>query len=625
MPAEGFALLHTALAGFSDGFVRLDREGRVREAGGPAARLVGGGPGRPPASHPPPGDELFERLVRLAADPAPARFEAPSPALGGWWEVLAYPFPEGLTAYLRDVTPRKQEEGALRAAEERFRLLVEGTRDYAIILLGPDGHVTSWTPGAERMDGYEAREILGRHYACFFPTEDVRAGKPEKCLRAARARGQLEYQGWRVRKDGSRFWADVLLTALDDGAGRLRAFSEVTRDASERKHLEQRVTQAQKMEAIGRLAGGVAHDFNNLLTAILGYSELALDSLHAGDPLRELLEEVRKAGHRAADLTRQLLAFSRQQTLAPRVLDLGALVADMEKMLRRLIGEDVQLVTALAPGLGLVKADPSQIEQVLMNLAVNARDAMPWGGKLVIETANVQLDEAYAAAHAEVRPGRYVLLAVSDTGEGMDEETRHHIFEPFFTTKESGKGTGLGLATVYGILRQSGGSVSVYSEPGRGTTFKVYLPRVEEAGPAPPARPGIADLPLGNETLLLVEDEDAVRALARTVLQTAGYHVLEARQGSEALALGEQHAGRIDLLVTDVVMPQMSGRDLADRLAALQPDFRVLYLSGYPVNAIAQHGVLEPGTAFLQKPFTPGQLARKVREVLDTAAARVVR
>ncbi|HTU23282.1 MAG TPA: HDOD domain-containing protein [Gemmataceae bacterium] len=384
---------------------------------------------------------------------------------------------------------------------------------------------------------------------------------------------------------------------------------------------EEQLRQAQKMEAIGQLAGGVAHDFNNLLTIISGYSDLLLNGLLGPqDAAREAVLEIRKAAERAATLTRQLLAFSRRQVLTPQVLVLNSVVQDMDKMLRRLICEDIQLTSHLADNLDPVKADPGQIEQVLLNLAVNARDAMPQGGRLTIETANVVLDETYTRSHPGLRPGPFVMLAVTDTGCGMDAATQARIFEPFFTTKGPGKGTGLGLATVYGIVKQSGGSIYVYSEVGHGTSFKVYLPRTDETL-APPVRPA-ESTPLssragGQETLLIVEDDDSVRALTRTVLRGQSYHVVEAVDADEALRWVEEHTQPIHLLVTDVVMPGMSGRALAERLTALRPELKVLYVSGYTDDAVVRHGLLEAEIAFLQKPFTPASLARKVRELLD--------
>jgi signal transduction histidine kinase len=380
---------------------------------------------------------------------------------------------------------------------------------------------------------------------------------------------------------------------------------------------EERLRQAQKMEAVGRLAGGVAHDFNNLLTVITSYSDLLLEDLGPDDPKRDDVGEIRKAAQGAAALTRQLLAFSRQQVLEPKVLDLRATVTGTEKLLQRLIGDDIRLTTALAPDLGAVKADPVQLEQIIINLAVNARDAMPTGGRLTIEAANVEMDEVYVRSHAPARPGRYVMLAMSDTGIGMDDQTKARIFEPFFTTKERGKGTGLGLATVYGIVKQAGGFIWVYSEPGRGTSFKVYLPRVDEPVEPGVARTARAEPGRGTETVLVVEDAAAVRMVTRQVLERYGYAVLEAPNGDTALRLAAKHHGPIHLLLTDVVMPGLSGRQLAEQLAQLRPDMKVLYVSGYGDSAVVHHGILEAGVAYLQKPFTPESLARRVRDALD--------
>ena len=396
-----------------------------------------------------------------------------------------------------------------------------------------------------------------------------------------------------------------------------RLYQETQRAYDELSETQDQLTQARKMEAVGRLAGGIAHDFNNLLTVMTGRSQLLLRRLTPEDPVRSEIELIEKTANRAADLTRQLLAFSRKQILQPAVMNLNAAVATMSEMLRRTIGEDVLLVTALDPALGWVQADPSQIEQIVINLAVNARDAMPKGGRLTLETANVELDGAYARAHVGAHPGPHVMLAVSDTGVGMDADTRTRIFEPFFTTKGPGKGTGLGLATVYGIVKQSGGHICVYSELGQGTAFKIYLPRVDPA--ADPVEPGglLAHVAQGRETILLVEDEGAVRELARDILEANGYEVLEARHGDEALAICERHSEAIHLMLTDVVMPGMNGRELAERLARLRPETKVLYMSGYTDNAIVIGGVLNGRAVFLQKPFTPDALARKVREVLS--------
>jgi signal transduction histidine kinase len=405
-----------------------------------------------------------------------------------------------------------------------------------------------------------------------------------------------------------------------DAAGRPVRLLGTVLDVTDRRRLEEQYRQAQKMEAVGRLAGGVAHDFNNLLTVINGYGEVLLESLPAGHPAREMVAEIRGAGERAAALTRQLLAFSRKQPAAPRVLDLNALVRDLDRMLRRLIGEDVEFATATAPDLWPVTADPGHLEQVVVNLVVNARDAMPRGGKLTVETRNVVLDDAYARATADARPGPHVLLAVTDTGVGMDRATLDRALEPFFTTKGPSHGTGLGLATVYGVVKQAGGHVALYSEPGRGTTVKVYLPPTDVPVTQTPDRPIARPLPRGTETVLLVEDEDAVRALTRHVLRVAGYAVLEAADGRQAVRVADGYAGRIDLLVTDVVMPHLGGREVADALAGRHPGLRVLFLSGYSDDAVVRHGLVDRDVAFLQKPFTPADLARKVREVLDRPA-----
>jgi len=409
-----------------------------------------------------------------------------------------------------------------------------------------------------------------------------------------------------VMKDRLQRLASAVARAVEDAAGR-----------RERRRLEQQLLQARKMEAVGRLAGGLAHDFNNVLTAVLAAAELLLLDTPVGAAHREEIEIIRDGATRAKDLIRRLLAFSARQVLYPTVLDLNGLVTDLSKLLRRLIGEDIDLSTALAPDLGAVRADAGQLEQVIVNLAANARDAMPQGGRLMIATANVDVESAEAAPAPELPPGRHVRLEVSDTGVGMDAETVAHPFEPFFSTKPRGQGTGLGLATVYGIVRQSGGSVAVDSAPGQGAVFQVYLPRVSEPvqpadRPQPVARPAA-----GTETVLVAEDEPLVRILARKVLQLAGYDVLVAAGGREALEIAARHDGPIHLLLTDVVMPEMNGRELMQRLAEIRPATRVLYMSGYADEAVARHGALDPGTAFIQKPFTPEGLARKVRDVLD--------
>ncbi len=639
-------------------------------------------------------------------------------------------------------------------AEEPFRLLVEGVVDYAIFMLDPEGRIVSWNPGAERIKGYTARDIIGQHFSRFYPPEDVAADKPGRELAIASAEGKYEEEGWRVRKDGTWFWASVLITALRDPTGRLRGFAKVTRDLTERRQaaadlqryeallravvetlpvgllvtdreahivlsntaaervwgelrvgddmitrysatkawwadtgkpidindwplwravrdgepvlntaveleregtrryllksavplrdpggqitgaviVDQDITarrqaeqqlgetrahlaQAQKLEAVGRLAGGIAHDFNNLLTVINASSITILQRLPSGDPNRIDLEEIHSAGERAANLTRQLLAFSRRQILEQEQLDLNTVVLGVGRMLGRLIGEDVTLRFPLAPDLNPIRADRGQLEQVIINLALNARDAMPGGGTLTIETANARVRQAGSDASLGLLPGAYVKLVVSDTGTGMDEVTRAHIFEPFFTTKPQGEGTGLGLATVYGIVQQSGGGITVSSVPGQGSTFTIYLP--EESETSEPRRAvELAEVAGGSEVILLVEDEPSVRRLTANLLRGYGYAVLEVSRGEEALDLARVTPRPVDLLLTDVVMPGLSGPELAARLRAELSELRVLFMSGYS-DLASRHGYALEGAPLLHKPFTPEGLARKVREVLD--------
>jgi PAS domain S-box-containing protein len=445
----------------------------------------------------------------------------------------------------------------------------------------------------------------------------------DRCRRAI-AEGRdysLRYRA--IAANGKTIWLQDIVRIVRDDGNKVCQLRGVMVDVTAQQQLEEEFHQAQKMEAVGRLVGGVAHDFNNLLTIISGYGQLAYDVLGAESELRPYMDEILKAGERASALVRRLLAFTRRQALEPQVLDLNSVVTGTEKMVRRLIGEDIEVVTVLPPGLGAVRSDPAQLEQVLVNLSVNARDAMPNGGKLLIETANVNLNETYADFHVAVTPGLYVMLAVSDTGSGMDAYTRAHMFEPFFTTKEKGKGTGLGLATVYGVVKQSGGNVWVYSEKGKGTTFKIYLPRVD-APVEPPPKLVRASPPQGSETILLVEDEEGIRSLVLGILQARGYTVLETGRPLEALAISKKFDGPIHLLFTDVVMPQMSGREVAAQITSARPSTKVLYMSGYTDNAIAYHGVLDPGVPFLQKPFTPEALAQKVREVLDMVPSPAV-
>jgi PAS domain S-box-containing protein len=584
----------------------------------------------------------------------------------------------GLMCMAQDITERKRGESALKEANERalndYERLVEriaslgqtlgnardlstifrALRDFALVSVPCDGIVISlydrqketrklvycWTDDTEMnteifpdipvRDGMAGRSIksgavvINNHYQEQLQTASTQVlfGEcdDEKLPRSAmsapmtvmgRTVGSVEVQSYRddAYEQGH---ATALRMAANLAATAIENVTLIEREQA----TEEQLRQSQKMEAVGQLAGGVAHDFNNLLTVITGYSDLGMRRLESADPTRKNLEEIKKAGDRAASLTRQLLAFSRKQMFQERVVDLNSIVADMDKMLQRLIGEDIDLVSLLAPNLSRIKADPGQIEQVLLNLAVNARDAMPRGGKLTIETGHATLDESYAKSHLAAETGQYVMLAVSDTGSGMDAETQKHIFEPFFTTKEVGKGTGLGLATVYGIVKQSGGNIWVYSEPGKGSTFKIYLPIAEELANAE-AEANLADVPQGEGTILLVEDEESVRKLAGEILGMNGYRVLTAANGVEALRVCTEHIGQIDLMVTDVVMPQMGGRELAERMALIRRDMSVLYMSGYTDDAVVRHGVLDEEMPFLQKPFTPDTLVRKVSELLE--------
>ena len=504
----------------------------------------------------------------------------------------------------------------LAEREELFRLISENAADM-IALVDAKGQRLYNSPAYARILGRSPQELQETS-----PLEQVHPEDRPMLDEAAREafRGgpgrRIEY---RMRhKDGTWRVLESTASPVKNAEGQVEKLVIVNRDITARKKLEEQFRQAQKMEAVGRLSGGIAHDFNNLLGVIIGYSEILQEGLAGDHPLRHSADEILAAGRRAAGLTRQLLAFSRQQVLEPRVLDVNTVVKDMESMLRRLIGEDVELTSKLAGDLGTIKADPGQLEQVIMNLAVNARDAMPDGGKLIIETANTEMDDIFVRRYPyPVKTGLYVRLTVSDTGSGMDSATRARIFEPFFTTKSKGQGTGLGLSMVYGVVKQSDGYIDVYSEPGLGTTFKIYLPRVDEAITPVSAETTLSSTLRGTETVLLVEDEAALRSLTCNVLQSCGYTVLEAKHGGEALDVSQHHEGPIDLLLTDVVMPGISGRVLADQLVQLRPKIKVVYMSGYTGQTVGAHGILDPGSLFLQKPFTRDALARKLREAIE--------
>ncbi len=534
--------------------------------------------------------------------------------------LLVYTAVLSVTGLLLGAVAAQRRVGAvaLQDANESLRAIIDSS-PFAICTLSPTGTVLSWNAAAERLYGWGADEVLGETFPAA-PTAE-RIALHDRVLRGESIRG---VEVARRRKDGTTLTINLSLAPLHDARGEVRGVLAIGADLTELRQLEAQYRQAQKVEAVGRLAGGIAHDFNNTLTAILSFSHLLLQDLPGVGAARRDAEEIRKAAQRAAALTRQLLAFSRQQVLDPKPLNLNVLVRDAEQMLRRLIGEQINLETALAPDLGITRVDRGQLDQVLLNLVLNARDAMPQGGILTIETANTELDHHYVQGHIPVQPGPYVLLAVSDTGIGMDAVVKAHLFEPFFTTKEPGKGTGLGLATVYGIVKQSRGHVWVYSEPGIGTTVKIYLPRMgaEVAEPEPEPQPVAAEAPRlragdGWETVLLAEDQEEVLGPMRRGLEAHGYSVLAARSGDQAIALAARQDGPIHLLVTDVVMPGMNGRDLAYALSRTHPDMRVLFVSGYPDQAIVNQGLLAPDLAFLPKPFAPDILARKVRDVLD--------
>ncbi|MBI2213127.1 MAG: PAS domain S-box protein [Acidobacteria bacterium] len=564
--------------------------------------------------------EMFQRLRRCMIDRAPQQMTNHFEHADGhraWFELRFRPVAMGVLVLSADISAEKAVAAELRGSKEHLAATLECMTD-GVISTGVGGRVRMLNHAAERLTGWSADEARGRELddvvrildsQSLERVEQVAERVLHDALRVGTMRGTLL-----EARDGARTPVACSGAPIRDAAGAIRGVVIALRDVKEEHALTEMLQRAQKMEALGRLAAGVAHDFNNLLTVIAGYSDIVLGRLPANDPSRAPVGQIRKAGEQAAVLTRQLLAFSRQQVMEPAVVDLNAIVTETHAMLERVLGEDIAIATACAPELAGVLADPGKIAQVIMNLAVNSRDAMPIGGRLTIQTANVELDEAYVNAHAEVRPGPYVLLAVSDTGCGMDASTQARIFEPFFTTKEAGKGTGLGLATVFGIVKQSGGHIWLYSEPGHGTTFRIYLPI---AGARPPAkRPAVAGKELGGrETILVVEDDDAVREIVVEGLRGFGYHVLEARDGNEAIAIAETHETRIDLLMTDAVMPGLPGRVVAERVAALRPGVRILFVSGYTEDAVVRHGLLDEKVAFLQKPFMPASLARKIREL----------
>ena len=530
-----------------------------------------------------------------------------------------------LSRSLSYAVSRKRAELAQRRSDARFRAAVEGSLDAVGILSAVRGDggdvadfvVTDVNRNAERLLGRRRDEVVSRRLSDLWPLPSLRPFI-ERAAAVMRAHAPLEEELSIAFPEGSGRWIHHQIVPLDDGVAIAVRDTTARHEAEADLHRrEEQVRQSQKMEAIGRLAGGVAHDFNNLLTVIRGHGELVLRKLTGDHPMRRNLLEIGLAAERAGALTHQLLAFSRKQVLQPRILDLGEVVERMSTLLQRLIGEDVELVTRRRGDLGSVRADPAQMEQVIINLAVNARDAMPRGGQLTLELANVELDATFAHRHAGMTPGPYVVFSVTDTGHGMDEDTKARIFEPFFTTKEAGKGTGLGLPTVYGVVKQSGGFIWVYSEPGHGTTFKIHLPRVDQAPERLSPRPGQAAAGQGTETVLLVEDEDALRALLREVLESLGYRVLDAGLGAEALRIAREHRGPIHVLLTDLVMPHMTGRELAARLSCLRPELKVLFMSGYGVGA-APRQEIPSDAAYIEKPFTADAMGGAIRALLDS-------
>ncbi len=528
----------------------------------------------------------------------------------------------GLLGISRDISHRKRAEEAIHKSEQRLRIHVEHT-PLAVIEWDLQFRVVAWNAAAERIFGYSREEAMGQHgHFIVAPAFRERVDRAWQNLLEQKSATVSRANDDNITKDGRTIsceWYNTPLVAKDDNAesGRVFGVASLVHDVTERVALEERLRHSQKMEAIGRLAGGVAHDFNNLLTVIMGYNQILSDGVPAVGRLMDATVQIRTASERAQEITKALLAFSRKQVLQPRVIDLNDVLMNLDTMLRRLIGEDIEVLTVPGRDVGTVKADPGQIEQVIMNLAVNARDAMPRGGTLTLETNNTELDDAYAREHPPLQAGRYVMLAVSDTGIGMDAGTQAHIFEPFFTTKEVGKGTGLGLSTVYGIVKQSGGYIWVYSEPQRGTTFKIYFPRIDQAVDGVRAETREAGKLRGTETILLVEDNEQVRQLTSSVLADCGYKVLPAASPEEGLALCRAHQPEIQLLVTDVILPRMKGPQLAEQVKQISPLTRVLYVSGYTSDAIMHYGVLDAGLWFLGKPFSVSELVAKVREVLD--------
>jgi len=532
----------------------------------------------------------------------------------------------GFAKITRDMTEHREAQLAMLESERRFRLLVQGVTDYALYMLSPEGQITNWNTGAQRIKGYSESEILGQHFSRFYTEEDAAAGVPLKALETARQTGRYEAEGWRRRKDGSRFWAGVVIDAIRDNEGELIGFAKITRDLTERRRTQdelersrEQLFQSQKMEAVGQLTGGLAHDFNNLLTGITGSLELMRTRLAQGKigELERYIVAAQGAASRASALTHRLLAFARRQTLDPKPTNVNKLVADIEELVQRTVGPEIELETVLGIGLWTTTCDPNQLENAILNLCINARDAMPGGGRLTIETANAWIDER-GARERDMAPGQYVAVCVSDTGTGMTPEVTARAFDPFFTTKPTGQGTGLGLSMVYGFARQSDGQVRIYSEPGEGTTVKIYLPRHRGDAAPEEEQPQLAEAARAGagETVLVVDDEPTVRMLVTEVLEELGYSAIEAADGASGLQILQSDL-RIDLLITDVGLPGgVNGRQMADAARLKRPKLQVLFITGYAENAAVGNGHLEPGMHVLTKPFALDKLAARIKSII---------
>lgn len=534
----------------------------------------------------------------------------------------------GFAKVTRDITERQQAHTELLESERRYRRLIEAVIDYAIFQLDPEGNVATWNPGAERIKGYAPEDIIGQHFSRFYTPEDVASGVPKRALAEAREHGRFEAEGWRMRKDGTRFWASVIIDRILGEAGEIIGFAKVTRDLTERKRAQDELKQvqeqliaSQKLEAVGQLSGGIAHDFNNLLMIVLGNIETAernARQLAGTGNLQRALGHAKRGAQRAAALTSRLLAFSRRQALDPKPINVNNFLSNMQDFLQRTLGERIEVETVGSAGLWQIEADANHLESTIINLAINARDAMPDGGKLTVEAVNVSADDDYSRVNPELAPGQYVVVCVTDTGSGMSSEVLDHAFEPFFTTKEPGHGTGLGLSQVYGFVKQSGGHVKIYSEVGHGTSIKMYFPRYLGTGQAPVNEPEDV-LPEGEkiETILVVEDDSDLRTYVCDVLRELNYRILAAPSAQGALTILLQEEPKVNLLLTDVVMPGINGRELGRRAQQIRPGLKVLYMTGYSRNAVVHQGRLDEGVDILEKPVSQAKLALRVREMLD--------